>query len=50
VLDAVTDGEAARLYERLGWVRVGEIPGFALLPRGGLCSTTFYYRDLGSEG
>jgi GNAT superfamily N-acetyltransferase len=47
VLDAVTDGDAARLYERLGWVRVGEIPGYALLPRGGLCSTTVYYRDLG---
>ena len=27
VLDAVTDGDAARLYERLGWVRVGDIPG-----------------------
>ena len=26
VLDAVTGGEAARLYERLGWTRVGEIP------------------------
>jgi GNAT superfamily N-acetyltransferase len=50
VLDAVTGGEAARLYERLGWVRVGDIPGFALMPRGGLCSTTFYYRDLGTEG
>jgi GNAT superfamily N-acetyltransferase len=47
VLDAVTGGDAARLYERLGWVRVGEIPGYALLPRGGLCGTTYYYRDLG---
>lgn len=47
VLDAVTDGDAARLYERLGWVRVGSIPGYALFPQGGLCSTTFYYRDLG---
>jgi GNAT superfamily N-acetyltransferase len=47
VLDAVTGGEAARLYERLGWVRVGDIPGYALMPRGGLCSTTVYYRDLG---
>ena len=47
VLDAVTGGEAARLYERLGWVRVGDIPGYALLPRGGLCSTTVYYRNLG---
>ena len=26
VLDAVTDGDAARLYERLDWVRVGDIP------------------------
>jgi ribosomal protein S18 acetylase RimI-like enzyme len=47
VLDAVTDGDAARLYERLGWQRVGEIPGYALLPEGGLCSTTYYYRELG---
>ena len=47
VLDAVTGGDAARLYERLGWVRVGDIPGYALMPRGGYCSTTFYYRDLG---
>jgi len=47
VLDAVTGGDAARLYERLGWVRAGDIPGFALYPDGGLCSTTFYYRQLG---
>ena len=46
VLDAVTGGDAERLYGRLGWVRVGEIPGYALLPRGGLCSTTYFYRDL----
>ncbi|MBL0871136.1 MAG: GNAT family N-acetyltransferase [Phycisphaerales bacterium] len=46
VLDAVTGGDGARLYERLGWVRVGDIPGFALLPGGGLCGTTYYYRDL----
>ena len=46
VLDAVTGGDAARLYERLGWVRVGDIPGYALFPRGGLCATTVYYREL----
>lgn len=46
VLDAITDGDAARLYERLGWVRVGDIPGYALKPHGGLCSTTYYYRNL----
>ena len=46
VLDAVTHGDASRLYERLGWIRVGDIPNFALMPRGGYCSTTYYYRDL----
>ena len=46
VLDAVTGGDAARLYERLGWVRVGDVPNFALYPDGGYCSTTYYYRDL----
>lgn len=48
VLDAVTDGDAARLYARLGWIRVGDIPGYALFPEGGLCSTTVFYRDLGA--
>jgi GNAT superfamily N-acetyltransferase len=48
VLDAVTDGDAARLYARLGWVRVGDIPRYALMPRGGFCSTTVFYRDLGA--
>ncbi len=46
VLDAVTGGDAERLYARLGWERVGVIPGYALLPHGGLCSTTVYYRNL----
>jgi GNAT superfamily N-acetyltransferase len=47
VLDAVTGGDAERLYERMGWQRVGAIPGYALFPQGGLCSTTVFYRDLG---
>jgi GNAT superfamily N-acetyltransferase len=34
------------LYARLGWQRCGEIPGYALWPRGGLCSTTLFYRVL----
>lgn len=46
VLDTASD-DADRLYEREGWVRVGVIPGYALLPRGGLCSTTLFYRELG---
>jgi GNAT superfamily N-acetyltransferase len=46
VLDAVSGGDGARLYERMGWVRVGEIPRYALMPMGGFCSTTFYYREV----
>lgn len=49
VLDAVTGGDAARLYERLGWVRVGDIPRYALYPKGGFCATTYYYRNLDGE-
>jgi GNAT superfamily N-acetyltransferase len=48
VLDAVTDGDGARLYARHGWTRVGDIPGYALYPKGGLCSTTYFYKDLSS--
>jgi GNAT superfamily N-acetyltransferase len=47
VLDAVTDGDAARLYARLGWVRVGDIPNYALFPDGRPCGTTYFYRELG---
>ncbi|MBX3389066.1 MAG: GNAT family N-acetyltransferase [Phycisphaeraceae bacterium] len=46
VLDAVTGGDAARLYERLGWVKVGDVPNFALFPDGRKCGTTYYYRAL----
>ncbi len=46
VLDAVTTGDAARLYHRLGWIRVGDIPNYALMPDGHPCSTTYFYREL----
>jgi ribosomal protein S18 acetylase RimI-like enzyme len=46
VLDAVTDGDAARLYSRLGWTRVGEIPGYALYPDGRPCPTTIFWKAL----
>jgi GNAT superfamily N-acetyltransferase len=46
VLDTVTGGDAERLYIRLGWQRVGVIPGYALWPQGGLCDTTLFYRVL----
>jgi GNAT superfamily N-acetyltransferase len=44
VLDTVTGGDAERLYARLGWQRVGSIPDYALLPQGGPCATTVFYR------
>jgi len=46
VLDTVSGGDAERLYVRLGWQRVGTIPGYALWPQGGRCATTYYYREL----
>jgi GNAT superfamily N-acetyltransferase len=46
VLDTAS-ADAERLYERLGWQRCGTVPGFALLPQGGLCDTTYFYRVLG---
>jgi GNAT superfamily N-acetyltransferase len=46
VLDTATGGDAERLYARLGWTLVGVIPDYALWPRGGLCSTSLYYRRL----
>ena len=45
VLDTASD-EAARLYARLGWQQCGVVPGYALLPHGGLCDTTYFYRAL----
>ena len=46
VLDTETGSDAERLYTRMGWIRVGEIPDYALRPRGGLVPTTVFYRRL----
>lgn len=45
VLDTGSE-EAERLYGRMGWTRVGVIPGFALHPDGRPCDTTFFYKNL----
>ncbi|HEY7904470.1 MAG TPA: GNAT family N-acetyltransferase, partial [Casimicrobiaceae bacterium] len=46
VLDAVTGGDAERLYARTGWQRVGEIPRYALMPDGAPCATTYFYKEV----
>ena len=46
VLDTVTGDDAERLYERLGWTRVGVIPGYALYPDGRPCDTTIFWKSL----
>lgn len=46
VLDAVSDGDAARLYARIGWKTVGVVPNFALFPDGRYCDTTYFYKEI----
>jgi hypothetical protein len=45
VLDTASP-EAERLYERSGWIQVGVVPGYALLPDGQPCNTTIFYKQL----
>jgi GNAT superfamily N-acetyltransferase len=46
VLDTVTGSPAERLYEKLGWNRVGMIPNYALHPDGRLCDTTIFWKAI----
>ena len=46
VLDTVTGDAAERLYERLGWTKVGVIPDYALYPDGRPCATTVFFKQL----
>ena len=45
VLDTASE-TAERLYERLGWRRVGVVPDYAFMPDGALCATTFFYKHV----
>ena len=45
VLDTA-GSDAERLYVRQGWQRVGAVPGYALWPAGGFCSTTILFKEL----
>ena len=46
LLDTCKGGAAEQLYSSLGWVRVGEVPHFALNPDGTPCDTVFFYKEL----
>lgn len=46
VLDTVSASTAARLYERGGWQRIGEIAAYARMPDGAMAPTTIYARHL----
>ena len=42
-------GLSGHVVERLGWQRCGTVPGYALLPRGGRCDSTYFYRVLDEQ-
>ena len=46
MLDTASEGGAVALYERLGFIRVGEVPDFALKPHGGLTGTVYFWKPL----
>jgi GNAT superfamily N-acetyltransferase len=46
LLDTCKGSPAERLYASLGWIRVGEVPKFALNPDGTWCDTVFFYKEL----
>ena len=46
-LDTAEEEGAGPFYEKLGFVRAGVIPGYALKPRGGLTGTVLYWKRIG---
>lgn len=44
--DTITGSDAERLYLACGCVKVGEIPGYALMPDGRPAPTSVFYRSL----
>ena len=46
VLDTAADEGASGFYQRLGYIRAGEIPDFAFKPRGGLTATLLYWKRM----
>lgn len=50
VLDTNAHSEADRLYQSLGWTRVGEIPGYSLRYDGQRWPTAIFYKSLTHGG
>lgn len=46
VLDTQVGSGAETLYQKLGWQKVGEIPGYAASPDGTMRATAYYYKSL----
>lgn len=46
VLDTASGSRAESFYVRGGWIRVGEIPDYALMPDGEMTATTVFYKFL----
>jgi acetyltransferase len=46
VLDTIEGELAERLYLKLGYMRVGEIPNYASFPDGRLWATVIFYKEL----
>lgn len=46
VLDTVTGESGERLYQRLGWTKVGIIPNYAVFPDGTYCDTTIFWKSI----
>lgn len=46
-LDTAIEDGAGPFYEKLGYIKAGVIPNYALKPFGGLCSAIIYYKSLG---
>ena len=47
-LDTAEEDGAGPFYEKLGFIRAGVIPDYALKPYGGLCGTIIYWKRIGA--
>jgi GNAT superfamily N-acetyltransferase len=46
VLDTEAGSPAEAVYRRMGWIKYGEVPGYARNPDGSLRATACYYKNL----